>query len=186
MSLPSMALVHLALDCLGHFSQPAPLCLLLVPRILIIFPQSQPLLIPSPCSWPPSTITQPSQASWHSSAPASNSLLLHGINCIIPIRRSCPGDFSGSPVVKNLPRNAGDKGVIPSWGTKIPHAVKQLRLRAATRVRARQQKILHDATKTQCSQMNKYFLRSCTVLNGILRCLMMIAFGPPQWLSGKK
>lgn len=38
-------------------------------------PLSQPLLIPSPCSWPPSTITQPRQASWHSSAPESDSLL---------------------------------------------------------------------------------------------------------------
>ena len=159
MSLPSMALVHLALDCLGHFSQPVPLCLLLVPRTLIIFPQSQSLLIPSPCSWPPSTITQPRQTSWHSSAPSNNSLLLHGINCIISIRRSCPGDFSGSPVVKNLPCNAGDEGVIPSCRTKIPHAVKKLRPGAATRVCARQQKILHNATKTQCSQMNKYFLK---------------------------
>ena len=32
-------------------------------------------------------------------------------------------DFPGSPVVKNLPSNAGDSGSIPGWGTKIPHAV---------------------------------------------------------------
>ena len=31
-------------------------------------------------------------------------------------------DFRGSPVVKNLPANAGDRGSIPGWGTKIPHA----------------------------------------------------------------
>ena len=33
-------------------------------------------------------------------------------------------DFSGGPVVKNLPFNAGDMGPIPGWGTKIPY-VKQ-------------------------------------------------------------
>ena len=31
-----------------------------------------------------------------------------------------------SPVVKNLPCNAGDVGLIPSEGTKIPHASGQL------------------------------------------------------------
>ena len=30
-------------------------------------------------------------------------------------------DFSGGPVVKNLPSNAGDVGSSPSQGTKIPH-----------------------------------------------------------------
>ena len=35
-------------------------------------------------------------------------------------------DFPGGPVVKNLPSNAGDTGLIPGWGTKIPHAVGQL------------------------------------------------------------
>ena len=32
----------------------------------------------------------------------------------------------GSPVVKNLPSNAGDAGSIPSQGAKIPHAKEQL------------------------------------------------------------
>ena len=32
-----------------------------------------------------------------------------------------PGDFSGGPVVKNLPCNAGDMGSIPGWGIKILH-----------------------------------------------------------------
>ena len=32
------------------------------------------------------------------------------------------GDFPGGPVVKNLPRNAGDESLIPSWRTKIPQA----------------------------------------------------------------
>ena len=38
-------------------------------------------------------------------------------------------DFSGGPVVKNLPSNAGDAGLIPGWGTKIPYATGQLRPR---------------------------------------------------------
>ena len=36
------------------------------------------------------------------------------------------GDVSGGPVVKNLPFNAGDAGLIPSWGTKIPYTSDQL------------------------------------------------------------
>ena len=35
-------------------------------------------------------------------------------------------DFPGGSVVKNLPCNAGDTGLIPGWGTKIPHAREQL------------------------------------------------------------
>ena len=37
-----------------------------------------------------------------------------------------PRDFPGGPVVKNLPSNAGDAGLIPGWGTKIPRATGQL------------------------------------------------------------
>ena len=44
-----------------------------------------------------------------------------------------PGDFPGAPVVKNLPCNAGDGSFIPGRGTKIPHAVEQLRPHAITR-----------------------------------------------------
>ena len=36
-------------------------------------------------------------------------------------------------MVKNLPFNAGDTGLIPGQGTKIPHAVGQLSLHTATR-----------------------------------------------------
>ena len=35
-------------------------------------------------------------------------------------------DFHCGPVVKNPPCNAGDVGLIPGWGTKIPHATEQL------------------------------------------------------------
>ena len=42
------------------------------------------------------------------------------------------GDFPGGPVVKNSPSNAKDVGSIPGRGTKIPHALGQLSLGAAT------------------------------------------------------
>ena len=42
-------------------------------------------------------------------------------------------DFFGGPLVKNLPCHAGDSGLIPGWGTKIPHATGQLSLHSATR-----------------------------------------------------
>ena len=38
--------------------------------------------------------------------------------------------FPGGSVIKNLPANAGDTGLIPIW--KIPHAVEQLSLCATT------------------------------------------------------
>ena len=34
--------------------------------------------------------------------------------------------FPGGPVVKNLPGNERDMGLVPDWGTKIPHATEQL------------------------------------------------------------
>ena len=49
------------------------------------------------------------------------------IKKMIPFR-----DFPGGPVVKNPPSNAGDVGSIPGRGTKIPHAMGQLSLLAAT------------------------------------------------------
>ena len=41
-------------------------------------------------------------------------------------------NFPGGPEVKNPPSNAGDVALIPSRGTKIPHASQQLSLSAAT------------------------------------------------------
>ena len=43
------------------------------------------------------------------------------------------GDFSSGPVVKNLPCNVGDKSSTPGGGTKIPHAMEQLRQQATAR-----------------------------------------------------
>ena len=41
-------------------------------------------------------------------------------------------DFPGGPVVKNPPYNAGDVGLIPGQGTKIPHAAGQQSRHATT------------------------------------------------------
>ena len=41
-------------------------------------------------------------------------------------------DFPGGPVVENPSYNAGDTGLTPGQGTKIPHAEGQLSPRAAT------------------------------------------------------
>ena len=38
------------------------------------------------------------------------------------VQRSLRRDFLGGPVVKTLPSDAGGLGLIPGWGTKIPHA----------------------------------------------------------------
>ena len=44
-----------------------------------------------------------------------------------------PWDFPGGPEVKNPPCNAGDMGLIPGRGTKIPHAMELLSPRTTTR-----------------------------------------------------
>ena len=58
------------------------------------------------------------------------------------------GDFPGGPVVKNLPCNAGDAGLIPGQGTKIPHALRQLSL-SVTSIEPKHhtKKLPHDPTK---------------------------------------
>ena len=53
-------------------------------------------------------------------------------DCSIKKKKKKDGDFPGGPVVKNPPCNAGDSGLILGRGTKIPHTVKQLHLRATT------------------------------------------------------
>ena len=42
-------------------------------------------------------------------------------------------NFDGGPVVKTLPSNAEDTGLIPGGGTKILHAAEQLSLHTAAR-----------------------------------------------------
>ena len=47
--------------------------------------------------------------------------------------RSQTRDFPGGPVVANPPSSAGDRGLIPGLGTKLPHAMRQVHLCATTR-----------------------------------------------------
>ena len=41
----------------------------------------------------------------------------------IIIPEECQWDFPGGPVVKTSPSNAENRGSIPGWGAKIPHAL---------------------------------------------------------------
>ena len=57
-------------------------------------------------------------------------------------------DFPSGPVVKNPPCNAGDAGLIPGQGTKIPHVSRQLSLSATTiEPKYHNKKIPHDPSK---------------------------------------
>ena len=53
------------------------------------------------------------------------------VYCNISLKKQ-ERDLLAGPVVKNLPSSAGDMGLIPDWGTKIPHAVGQWGARTAT------------------------------------------------------
>ena len=48
------------------------------------------------------------------------------ITTVTPAVSETLEDFPGGPVVRNLPRNEGDLGLISGWGTKIPYATEQL------------------------------------------------------------
>ena len=48
------------------------------------------------------------------------------IHVMIYVSKAQNRDFPGGPVVGNPPANAGDVGLIPGPGTKIPHAAEQL------------------------------------------------------------
>ena len=48
-------------------------------------------------------------------------------------RKEVLEDFPRDPVVKNPLSNVVGMGLIPGWGTKIPHAVRQLSPQAATK-----------------------------------------------------
>ena len=66
--------------------------------------------------------------------------------CATTLEGKLMGDFPGGPVVKNPPSNAGDMGLIPGQGTKIPRALGQLSPRTTTR------ESLCTTVKTQYSQ----------------------------------
>ena len=63
-------------------------------------------------------------------------------------------DVLDCPEVKNLSFNAGDMGVTPGWGTKIPHALGQLSLRAATTDLVPQLENLFNAMKSPHDAMH--------------------------------
>ena len=77
-------------------------------------------------------------------------------------------DFTGGPVIKRLPCNAGDVGSIPGQWTKVPHATEKLSWSPTTTEPAHSgvheqqlkssctpKKILCAETKTQCSQIHR-------------------------------
>ena len=65
------------------------------------------------------------------------------------------------PVVKNPLCNAGDTGLIPGWGTKIPGVAEQLSLNATTPEACvlwsplDTTRVSHNTTKAQCHQISK-------------------------------
>ena len=91
------------------------------------------------------------------------------------------------PVVESLPSNAGDVGLIPGLGTKIPHAPEQLNPCAATRAGIAMRS-LHAAVKTQHKPEKKILpapkspmpstLPRASVYSPLLPCPHFLAFCP--------
>ena len=54
------------------------------------------------------------------STPGEDGLEYMGRGARGSIQESNERDFLGGPVAENPPGNAGDAGLIPGWGTKIP------------------------------------------------------------------
>ena len=83
---------------------------------------------------------------------------------MFPTLKVWPGELPDGPVVKNPSCSAGDTGLIPSQGTKIPHAMERLSPSTAARESVHHNekiphdstKSLHATTKTGGSQINKY------------------------------
>ena len=51
-------------------------------------------------------------------------VLYHGQHRFLCLRRRPSWNFLIGSVVKTPPSNAGDTGLMPGWGTKIPYAVE--------------------------------------------------------------
>ena len=67
-------------------------------------------------------------------------------------------DFPGGPGIKKSPSSAGDPGLIPGQETKIPQASGATKPTCHTReATGAAMKIPPATTKTQCSQISKYF-----------------------------
>ena len=45
---------------------------------------------------------------------------------------------------KNPPSNAGEMGSIPGWGTKIPHASRQLSMSTTEPMRPKEEPVCHN------------------------------------------
>ena len=60
-------------------------------------------------------------------------VFLSGCSNLYSYSKEYHQDFPGGSVVNNLPANAGDMGLAPGRGTKIPQAVEQLSQCAITR-----------------------------------------------------
>ena len=74
----------------------------------------------------PKTIPPPPDLGlWKNCLPRSWSLVPKrwGTAGLYDLKFSLHRDFPGGPVVENPPSNTGDIGLIPGWGTKIPHAM---------------------------------------------------------------
>ena len=62
-------------------------------------------------------------------------------------------------MVKNLPSDAGDTGLIPGRGTKIPHTMGQLGPTSQLESPCAAVKVPCAADKTRCSQTNRKFFK---------------------------
>ena len=64
------------------------------------------------------------------------------------------GNFRDGPVVKSLPCDVGDTGLIPGGETKLSHATPEPACSGASAPQncEPQQKSSHEATVTQCSR----------------------------------
>ena len=95
--------------------------------------QSMPSATATECPWPAASLDSSRLRSqqfmgkvWGEQS--SNQALPYGRGSRFHLRfkEHIPGDFPDGPVVKNPPSNAGAMGLIPGWGTKIPHVAGQL------------------------------------------------------------
>ena len=75
-------------------------------------------------------------------------------------------DSPDSPMVKNLPCNAGALGSIPRRETKIPQAAEQMNPCTTEHLYVPQWRIPCATTETQGSQVNEFFLKKGTEEHG--------------------
>ena len=105
------------------------------------------------------------QESKHFSAGSCGSESLVRLPSRFPLR-----NFSGGPVVKNSPANAGDTGAIPGLGTTTPHSMGQLSLFTTTTEpvpcslcpTAREATAISLRTTTESSSLSLQLENACT------------------------